>query len=263
MEEMTEAEKAAMEAMKTGKPFEEAETPEEFAQEVEAEAAEQAAAEPKPEQEAEAPAEEKAERPPEGYVPHGALHQERERRKALEERLKALEERIAQPAEEKPAGPEPMPDPVMDPDGFTGWYAKQSEATQAEVREIRQQMATQQRQQQLASRVQQDEASFRAERPDYDIANAAVTSGRSAAQMAYEIAQARGYAPAAADPAPDPAKRIGAQAKAQAATQSLSHAAGPANAGGVTAEDIAKMSEQDFAELKAKDPDAIRRALGG
>lgn len=113
----------------------------------------------------EPPVEAKADdtRPPEGYVPHGALHAEREKRKALEDRLAKLEE-AGKPKEEVP---QPA-DPVLDPEGFRRWQEHQlAQPTQA-IERFQQQQQEQARHQQMMQDVTTHEAKFRESNPDYD-----------------------------------------------------------------------------------------------
>lgn len=56
---------------------------------------------------------EKTSRPPEGYVAHGAFHEERERRKALQSQMEAMEKRFAETLA-KLNPPAPPPDPNQD-----------------------------------------------------------------------------------------------------------------------------------------------------
>lgn len=66
-------------------------------------------AEKKPEEKSkeEAEAEEKSSKPPDGYVPHAALYEEREKRKALSSEVQTLKEQIATIQAEKEVPPEP------------------------------------------------------------------------------------------------------------------------------------------------------------
>lgn len=93
---------------------------------------EKAAAAEKP---AEKPQEHKA--PPEGYVPHGALHEERERRKATEKRVEAMEARfqaLVAKIQEKPAPQAPAaPDPNQDFPGHVQHHFNQFTQQQAEL----------------------------------------------------------------------------------------------------------------------------------
>ncbi len=297
IEELTADEQAAMTAMETGDTYE-AETPAEPAKEAPAQEA------PAAEAEGEAPATsaEVKEKPPEGFVPHGAMHAERVKRQALEQQLQEMQRKFEefQTAQQKPAEPEPMPDPVMEPEKFAAWNAQQSEGVKKQIAELMTQQREAQQQAYMVQSIQTGEASFKAENPDYDdalthlanvrvqelavlgydemqarqvvqqearsIVGMAVQRGMNPAAVAYQMAQARGYqkaapAPAAAAPAqPDMAAQMAAKSKAQAATASLSGAGGPVQGGGLTAEMLANMSEADFAKLS---DDELRAAMGG
>ena len=61
-------------------------------------------------------------KPPEGFVPHGAMHQERVKRQEMERKLAELEAQI-KPAEE--AVPE-WKDPIEDPAGHRAWTEYQA-----------------------------------------------------------------------------------------------------------------------------------------
>lgn len=294
--DLTAEEQAAMDAMRDGKPFE---TEEATPEAVEQETTEAYAAPDEAEAEAPPAAEEaqeeatEGEKPPKGFVPYDALYAERQERKKLEHRLAELETRAQ--SKEEPKEPEPVPDPVTQPDEFTAWLKRNQEQGSQSVEDLRRQVQEQQHRQAVAQRVSAAEAEFAKATPDYmdavnhlmqarqrelsfftddadavrqqvqqeawALAEAAVQRGRNPAQVAYEIAQARGYRPKKAEPEQPPAaERIKAQAAAQEATQSLSQAGGPANTGRPTAEDLAKMSEAEFAKL---DPEVIREVMGG
>lgn len=102
------------------------------------------------------------------------------------------------------------------------------------------------------------------------IAAQALQGNRNAAQVVYAIAKARGYAgkaPASA-PAPVPvakspdAQKIATVAKGQEASQSLGQMGGTAPVE-FSAEMIAKMSDNEFADWTSKNEDAWRKMMGG
>ncbi len=113
-------------------------------------------------------------------VPHGALHEERQKRKAAEKRNADNEARIAQmeraweeaqkrlkPAEEAPKAPDFDTDPAA-------WLKHQLETTGKTVQQLQQERETETKQrqqqaqeQQFIARVQADEAEFTKEQPDY------------------------------------------------------------------------------------------------
>ena len=234
-------------------------------------------------------------KPPEGFVPHSAMHQERERRKQVEQEAAELKQRLAAlEAAQKPAEPAPLeiPDPIIDPEGFRKFQADQLQAQQ----ERWQQHEQQQRQAALHQHVQTLENQFMQQTPDYpqatqhlyqsrvaeltaygygqdqiqailaNDANAivqnAMAQGKNPAQVLYEAAKLRGWSGAApAAPAPAaPAQQIEAKRQAQANTGTLSTAGGPSNAGQYTVEMLANMSEADLAKLPRE---VIRKVMGG
>lgn len=118
--------------------------------------------------------------PSERTVPHGALHEERQKRKQLEKRNADNEARIARmekaweeaqkrlkPAEDAPKAPDFDTDPA-------GWLKHQLETTGKTVQQLQQERETEtkQRQQQaqeqnFIARVQADEVEYTKEQPDY------------------------------------------------------------------------------------------------
>jgi hypothetical protein len=117
----------------------------------------------KSEQKADKPEVEKAEKkaedkkPPEGFVPHGAFHAEREERKKLEQRLEAERIRIAKMEERfnlvlektKPA----VPDIAQDPVGHFQHKLQQTEAELEQARKFREEQANR-------ARLQEDHQRF-------------------------------------------------------------------------------------------------------
>lgn len=287
-EVLTADETAAMDAMKAD-PAELAEAP---------------VSQPKPEPEPqietqiETPAAE-PEKPPPGMVPQGALHQERERRKAAEAATQALQDRLA--ALEAKLNPPPeivIPDPVLDPKGFKQFQIDQiNQRAKEQADNERRQMEAQQHQQVMA-RLNQDVQAFRATTPDYDpafqhavkvrqeelafygnspeqiaaqletdvqaIVAQAYSQGKNPAELFYAYAKMRGYQTPVA-PQPNPAvAQVAALAEAQKQTQSLAPAGGPANDGGMTLETLSRMSEADLAKMpKAQRDEVMRKAMGG
>ncbi|NJM12595.1 MAG: hypothetical protein HC889_12635 [Synechococcaceae cyanobacterium SM1_2_3] len=134
MEKMTAEETAALEAMQADAPGEMQEAPEVAAPVTLAEP-EQKPEPAKAEPTAEAP---DADKPPPGYVPQGALHQERERRKATEQQFQALQAKLAEiEARLNPPKPEPeivVPDPVLQPEAFKQFQIDQIKQRAAESR---------------------------------------------------------------------------------------------------------------------------------
>ncbi len=287
-EVLTADETAAMDAMKAD-PAELAEAP---------------VSQPKPEPEPqietqiETPAAE-PEKPPPGMVPQGALHQERERRKAAELQMQQFQAELAEIKAKLNPPPEiVIPDPVLDPKGFKQFQIDQiNQRAKEQADNERRQMEAQQHQQVMA-RLNQDVQAFRATTPDYDTAfqhavkvrqeelafygNApeqiaaqletdvqaivaqAYSQGKNPAELFYAYAKMRGYQTPVA-PQPNPAvAQVAALAEAQKQTQSLAPAGGPANDGGMTLETLSRMSEADLAKMpKAQRDEVMRKAMGG
>lgn len=283
VEEFSAEETAAMEAMQQDN--------EPVTQE-EQEAA-QSAPEPAPEPSPAAEPTPEPVKPPEGYVPHSAMHQEREQRKAAEARLRDLEAQLAA-AQPKPAEPD-MPDPILDPVGFREYQRTQIKAQEDRWAAMENQRRQQVQEQQLISTVQSREAEFVKANPDYEAAVthlrqarveelrlygatddqigqqiaqetrqlviSAMQQGRNPAEVAYQAAKMRGYnaaPPAPVVPAADPAK-MQALAKAQANSGTLSTAGGPAVVGEYTVEMLANMSESEYNKL---DKATIAKVMG-
>jgi len=274
-EQMTPDESAAFEAMaQDTAPVTDAEMAENPA-EVTAEPA--PAAEPEP-----AKAEEK---PPEGFVPHGALHSEREKRKALEKQFAELQAQVE--SLKAPKEPEPemqVPDPILDPDGFKRWAVDQAKQQQQQFQQFETKRPEEARMQQMVQAAAKAEQDFAAKTPDYmnavnymaenrkaelaaygyspeqaeailandanTIVSNALASGRNPAEVLYQAARLRGYGLATpAQPQQAPADRMKALSAAQANTASLAAASGPSNEGGYKVEMLARMSEAELAKL--------------
>ena len=231
-------------------------------------------------------------KPPDGFVPHGAMHEERKRRQEAEQELQALREQMAALKQPKPAEPEYV-DPIADPEAHRKWtehqIAKVAKEQQAFSQEYRQQQILHQRVSE-AARLEQE---FAARTPDYteaatflrdnrvqelrlmgwldaDIpqiiaqdANAmfdnARRNGKNPAEVLYQAAKMRGWSGKSLDSVTD-ADKVTALAKAQAATATIGAAAGGAAPVTYTMEMLAKMSEYDLAKLPA---DVKRKVLGG
>lgn len=288
----TPEESAAMDAMKADAPLDVSE-PSEPAPE----------AQPAPEAAEPAPVEDKPEKPPQGFVPHGAMHAEREKARAAEADNLQLRAEIAalklanEHRQEQPQ-PETPPDPVLDPEKYSDWIMRQNAASQQEIQQIRQYMQQQAEAQQFQQMLQSDATAYSAEKQDYQAAEAHLIKARSAelqlmhptAQLAQIMqaverekvelirqAQQAGMRPAEfiyslathrgyAPPQPvivPQAAQMQAQAAAQAATQSLASAPANAGAGDLTMESISKMSPAAYARLKAERPDDLRRVMQG
>lgn len=289
-QEFTAEEQAAMDAMKADT------TPEpEVADEPQPE--DQPQADPGDEQpkepEFKSSREKPAEKPPEGFVPHQAMHAERMKRQELEKRLAELEAKLPKPEAEQPPQ---WVDPLVDPEGFRKydeWRAKQADEKIAQIdRTLKERAETAQR----VRRAAELEAEFASETPDYPQAtaflhkarvselasmgyapdqidaqlrqdalglfSAAQQIGMNPAELLYIRAQRAGYTPPPKEKPPEmpsEAERVVALDKAQKQTQGLGSASGP-QMGQLTARDLAAMSEAELAKVPA---DVKRRAMGG
>ena len=239
------------------------------------------------------------EKPPEGMVPHQAMHAERQKRQAAEARLAEMEAKLS--ALETPAEKPPeFVDPLEDPDGFRKWQEHQSAETKDQIDAIhkeRQESLQRAERVQKAERLEQE---FAAKTPDYmdavktlhnsrvsalrdagwddseiqsqivqdaqNVFEAAERIGMNPAQLLYIRAQEFGYTPKAAEAAQETtrgtaeADRITALAEAQKNTQGLGSAGGGEQAGQLTAAQLANMSEAELAKVSDAD---IARAMGG
>ncbi len=290
-EQLTPDETAAMQAMA-------ADTAPEPEPEV-AEPAAQPAATAEPAQPAAEPAAD-PDKPPPGYVPQGALHQERERRKATEAQIQALQAQFAElQAKLNPPAPIEIPDPILDPKGFREFQIKQITERANEKAEAERRAMEAQQQQMVMARLTQDVNTFKATTPDYDtafqhavkvrreelafygnseeqisaqmeadvqaIVQQAYSQGKNPAELFYAYAKMRGYSAAPVQqPAQQAVAQVQALAQSQRQTQSLAPAGGPANDGGMTIETLSKMSEAELAAMpKAQRDEAMRKVMGG
>lgn len=291
-EVLTADESAAMEAMKadTGAPVEAADV---------VEVPEAPAETPAPVAETPAP---EPDKPPPGMVPQGALHQERERRKAAEANAQELQARIAAiEARLNPPAEIVVPDPVLQPEAFKQFQIDQIKQRAAEKAEAERLTQEQAQERQIMARVDHDVRQFRATVPDYDqafqyvlkarheelafygntpeqidqqidvdvrsIVQKAYQQGKNPGEVFYGYAKMRGYSPAQAakDPIPQQAAaQVNALAEAQRQTQSMATAGGPSSDGGVTIETLAKMSEAQLAKMPKAERDAMmQKVMGG
>ena len=230
-------------------------------------------------------------KPPEGYVPHQAMHAERTRRQELERRLEALEAAQA-PKEEEPA-PE-WADPVIDPEAHRKWQEHQNAQMQARLDAIEANTKEQGEVRQRFETAERLEREFMAENPDYGAAvqhlhasrvaelrgqgmadaeisaqiskdanalfDAAQMIGMNPAQLLYQRAHQAGYTKEEQPAQTDDGDKIVALAEAQKNTQGLSSAGGGEQKGKLTASQLAEMSEEEMAKLS---PEQIRAAMGG
>lgn len=271
---------------------------EEKAEEVTQEASEKPAEDEKPEGEAEAKAEgeKEPEKPKKDFVPHQAFHEERERRKQLqaelvrvqqaqEQQRQILEQRFAQMQQAWQQQMAPKP-PAYEEDPL-GNVKHTLDATQAELAALREHQAAEYRRQQdeyqraqyanrVASAVNQAEAEYISENPDYleavnhlkglrakqleafgwdqaaivnyvqneafQIAEAALQRGQNPAEVAFKMAVASGWAKKEAKPAPE--QKIETLQKGVKASHSLG--AGGTPTGKLTVDAVANMSDDEF-----------------
>lgn len=288
-EEFSAEESAAIEAMQSEEVTETDDTPSVALEEPEAvEASEPDADEAKPEFKT------TREKPPEGFVPHQAMHQERMMRQEAERKLAQFEAMIAQQQAEAQKAQEPQwTDPLIDPDGFKKYDDFRTQRLERMVQQQQQAFQARQAQEARQADVTRAEMAFKQETPDYDDAVSHVAEARKAelrmygldeqqiarqimqdangiydsakrmnmnpAQLMYQIAQQRGYQ---ARQVQDEQARVEALAEAQRQTQGLG-SGGSRQAGRLTMTQLSEMSEAELGALMAKDPDAIARAMGG
>lgn len=140
--------------------------------------------------------------------------------------------------------------------------------------------------QQFVGAYAQHAQAFRSEAPDFDAAYAhavqeltrdagifnlspqqieaqlvsnAMARGINPAKAMYDFAKARGYTGAKAGQAEQTVETL---ARGQSASRSLSQGSGGAPQG-LTLEQLANMSQEEFSRVHSKNPDAIRRLMGG
>ncbi len=204
-----------------------------------------------------------------GTVPQGALHAERERRKASEAELAVAREALAKIAQfrEQVKGKQPDPLPATDDPAALDHLTRrlgEIETRQTQTDQQRQLEAADQAEiMQLQTVMATSEQAFRAEKPDYDaaiqhvveararelqlyglslpeiqrtiaeeatdIARSAVAQGRNPAELGYQIALSRGYRP---DQAQQPQQQGGAAAATLAAIEAARGASKSLGGGG-------------------------------
>jgi len=192
--------------------------------------------------------------PPPGFVPHAALHAERQAKADLQRQNLLMKARMNAVLAERTPDAEPLPDMDADPVGYM-------QALEQRVEEVRSSRAAEQETARIDAALQDDEASFQSFTPDYEqamghyvqsratellmfhspdqasqiltnevraIARQSWAKGVPAAQSLYDLARARGYAPGAA-PAPTPAPRPTAAAPQAAPVARVAPAAAVAS----------------------------------
>jgi hypothetical protein len=273
------------------------EAPQEAPQEAAAEVEQQPEAAQETAPEGDAPAEGEAKAPPPGYVPHAALHAERQRVAELrardaqrEQRLVALEAMLRQqqaPQAEPSAEEDPVAALARIERGFQDFTARQ----QAEAESA-----------QINAYVTRDIETFRQVKPDFEqavghlvnsrvnelrlmgygddeiredidaydrhIATTAARSGLSVGEMLYNLATERGYRPAesaasnvTAMPQQPPASaKVAAIARGQASERSLGAASGGAPSGALDLRALLDLPDDEFAKIDAS---TFRKVAGG
>jgi len=96
---------------------------------------------------------------------------------------------------------------------------------------------------------------------EMSIAQMALSQGKSAAEIIYNLAKQRGYAKA--DDKPSAAEKLANIEKGQAANKSLSSTGGTAGEADMTAEALLKMPMDEFEKYAEKNPAKVRRLMGG
>ena len=230
------------------------------------------------------------EKPPAGYVPHQALHAEREERKKLEQRLKELEE--AKQVEE--AEPEPeWADPILDPEAHRKYEEYQKNRVLDRLEKMEKSQNAQAEQQRNAAQLDAQEKAFAQEHPDYyDVTQALVQSrgqelaglgygpdqipqiiaqdihnlteaagllGMTVPALAYQQAQLRGITAGQKPQQTDDAQKVVALAEAQKKTQGFGQSGAP-QAGEMTPQMLADMSDEEFAKVPFEQ---VRKIMGG
>lgn len=230
-------------------------------------------------------------KPPEGFVPHQAMHAERLKRQEAEAKYAALEARLAKLETPEEAPPQWV-DPLEDPEAHRKWSEWNLQQTNKKIEDFQQQQAAQQKQLQETREVAEYEAQFKATTPDYSEAvqflvdtranelrgygyddatirnqisvearglfEASKAAGLNPAQLVYLRAQEAGWKKPQPKPA-EPAQRMAALSEAQKNTQGLGSTGAPAQ-GQLTVEQLADMSEAELAKLSE---DQIRAVMGG
>lgn len=228
------------------------------------------------------------EKPPEGFVPHQAMHAERVKRQEVEKRLADLEAKLEESSQEPPPA---YVDPLEDPDGFRKFTEYQQQQFQSRIEQQQQAIQRQQQEQAIYADVSKSETEFQAKTPDYPqavqhlhdtrvrelqsmgyapqdvqrqiqqdvrgIYAAAKQIGMNPAELAYQRAMSLGYSKAA--PKQDEAQKVEALAKAQDATSGVTSTGAPQE-GRLTIEQLAKMSEDEIAKIPE---DQFKKVMGG
>jgi hypothetical protein len=223
------------------------------------------------------------------------LTEAREFRIRMEERARWAQEQDAVRTKAAEPPPEPVPDPDEDVFAATRYALRETEALKQRLEQETRASSEESARREMHIRTQAHELEFRKVNPDYDeavvhlrtvrerelaamgyvdpgqraqiitreawgLAQNALQQGKSPAQVAYEVAQARGYQPKVAQTiTEDDGERLD---RAKSASRSLSSAGG-APSGPMTAERLEKMSQSEFNAYYAKNPATVNRILNG
>ena len=112
----------------------------------------------------EQPAPEQPQQPPQGFVPHQAMAQERAKRQELEKRLAELEGRIPQ---QQPEQPPEWIDPIVDPEGHRKWTEFQTNQSHQAVQQLQEQQAAAQKAAERQMQANNYAQQFMQQSPDY------------------------------------------------------------------------------------------------
>lgn len=220
----------------------------------------------------------------------------REFRIRMEERIRYVQEQDAAKAKANEPEPEAIPDPDEDVFAATKYALKQNEELKRQIAQQQRESTEDAQRREMFTRTQAHEVEFRKATPDYDnavlhlrqirereleelfkitdpgqraqivqrealqIAQSALSQGRSPAEVAYTMAKLRGYQPpVAATASQDGEDRM---ERAKSASKSLSSVGG-APTGPMTAERLSKMSMKEFMDYERKNPEKVRALMGG
>lgn len=204
----------------------------------------------------------------------------------LEERMNMILQQMSPKQAQKPQE-EDLP-PNDDPIAKIEWLERQLANQQQQTKTIAQQNEERAQFEQLARYAEQHERAFVAQTPDYyeaveylkasrakelqllgyaqqdinqvlfsethGIVSAAAQTGRSPAEIAYSIAQQRGWQKKEAALKP---------AEVKPSTKSLSQASGSATGATISAQDVLRMAPDEFERWISKNPKKYRQLMGG
>lgn len=234
---------------------------------------------------------------PEKVVPLAALHEERGKRKGLEQRLRDIElenarysERFKLVEQQQTKAPDPSEDPLA---YIQQQIPKELDEVNKKLSAYEKREQQQAAHQQLVAQYSQDADRFRTHTADFDqaykyavesrvreyqlighpnpvaaaqndemqIALHAYQIGKNPAEVIYDIAKSRGYQ----TPKPDKqaAEKLAQIEKGQAANKSLASAGGTSGAEEMTAKQLLEMPMDEFESWVNKNPAKAKRLMGG